>query len=116
MGRAETGHGAGWRHKLIMCLKIDNHYRVGFVEMGGWTEAAHYIIISVSTQGDQYLCPPPSSGLPGKESISKYNVPPCTCPDYRTGMYSVACYRNDVGTDVGISGPTPSEKYYGDGN
>ena len=67
MGRAETGHGAGWRHKLIMCLKIDNHSRVGFVEMGGWTEAAHYIIISLPTQGDQYLCPPPSSGLPAKK-------------------------------------------------
>ena len=28
----------------------------------------------------------------------------------------MACYRNGVGTDVGISGPTPSDKYYGDGN
>ena len=37
MGRAETGHGAGWRHKLIMCLKIDNHYRAGFVETG-WVD------------------------------------------------------------------------------
>ena len=99
-----------------MCLKIDNHYRAGFVETG-WVDGG----------GTLHFNQPAGSRLPislptsihrfnGQKSISKYNVPPCTCPDYRTGMYSVACYRNDVGTDVGISGPTPSEKYYGDGN